>query len=125
MWNNELYEKVCYQENLYNNYVSRDGKAEADTYSARAGHSEHQTGLAVDVGSSNNTFSGFKYTDEYDWVKDNAHLYGFIVRYEEGKEWITGYMAEAWHLRYVGVEAATYIYENDITFDEYYVKFVE
>lgn len=119
------YRNYSYQVNLYNNYAKADGVKEADTYSARAGHSEHQTGLAIDVSSPDGAFGYFIYTDEYKWVKDNAHLYGFIIRYEEGKEDITGYTAECWHLRYVGIDIATYIYNNKITYDEYYVMFLE
>ena len=66
----------------------------------------------------------FSNSDEYSWVKENAHLYGFIMRYPKGKEYITGYKYESWHYRYVGVDIATYIYENDITYDEYYVRFL-
>lgn len=92
-----------------------------DQYSARAGHSEHQTGLAFDVQGLTSSVSA---SDEYKWYKDSAYKYGFILRYEKGKEDITGYSFEPWHLRYVGLEAAKYIYEHKITFDEYYAYFV-
>lgn len=110
-----------YQEQLYNNYVARDGQEAADQYSARPGHSEHQTGLAVDVGSADSTANltvEFGDTPEYEWLKDVAHEYGFIVRYPEGKEHITGYMYEPWHLRYVGDEAEA-IYESGLSLEEY------
>ena len=97
----------------------------ADTYSARPGHSEHQTGLAIDLAAFNSNLNNFEETKEYEWVKDNAHLYGFILRYPKGKEHITGYMFEPWHYRYVGTKVAKEIYEMDITFDEYYELFLK
>ncbi len=109
------------QAGTYNGYVQRSGRASADTYSARPGHSEHQTGLAADVRTPNTVFTSFGTTREYSWLKDNAHKYGFIRRYTKETQYITGYMSEEWHYRYVGVEAATYIYENNITFEEYYL----
>lgn len=107
------------QKNLYNNYVSRDGKAKADTYSARAGHSEHQTGICFDL---NTIDDSFQYTDEGIWVNDNAYKYGFIIRYPKGKEHLTGYQYESWHLRYVGMEMAEKLYNNGdwITMEEYF-----
>lgn len=111
---------------LYNNYVARDGVNAADTYSARAGYSEHQTGLAMDLGTpSTSDLAEFESTDEFKWMQNNAYKYGFILRYPSDKTLITGYMYESWHYRYVGVEAATYIKENRITFDEYYEYFVK
>ena len=107
------------QKYLYNSYVSRDGKEEADTYSARPGHSEHQTGLAFDLNSIDISFAD---TDEGKWVVDNCYKYGFIIRYPEGKDNITGYIYEPWHLRYVGVDLATKLYNQGdwITLEEYY-----
>ena len=104
------------QRNLYNSYVSRDGVANADRYSARPGHSEHQTGLAFDVGAINNNYGN---TKEGIWLRENAHLYGFIIRYPNGKEHITGYMYEPWHIRYVGTTHAKKIYESGLTLEEY------
>ncbi len=105
------------QNSLYNNYVARDGREEADTYSARPGHSEHQTGLAIDV---NSLYVSFGETREGQWLKHNCYKYGFIIRYPEGKENITGYMYEPWHLRYVG-DIAEELYNNGdwITLEEY------
>lgn len=109
------------QKSLYNNYVNRDGKTAADTYSARPGHSEHQLGLAADLitASSNNHFEN---TKEYEWLKNNCYKYGFILRYLEGKENITGYKFEPWHYRYVGESLATKLYNNGnwITLEEYF-----
>jgi len=113
------------QQDLYNRYVKKDGEEEADTYSARPGHSEHQTGLAIDAYNITHSYLNFDQTNEYAWLKNNAHQYGFIIRYPEGKEYITGYMYEPWHFRYVGEEIASYIYYNNITFDEYYAKFID
>ena len=104
------------QNYIYNNYVAADGKAAADRYSARAGHSEHQTGLCFDLNSIDDSFAA---TAEGQWVKVNCYKYGFIIRYPEGKEDITGYKYESWHLRYLGVELATTIYESGLTLEEY------
>ncbi len=114
------------QNQLYTNYSNKDGINKADTYSARPGYSEHQTGLAMDLGTSNNTnINDFENSKEFEWMQKNAHKYGFILRYPKGKEYITGYMYEPWHYRYVGVEAATYIYEHNITYEEYYEYFIK
>lgn len=119
------YRSYDYQENLYNNYVKKNGKDKADTFSARAGYSEHQTGLAMDISNAKTSYTDFENTNEYKWMNKNAYKYGFILRYPEGKEKQTGYVFEAWHYRYVGVEVAKYIYENNITFDEYYEYFLK
>lgn len=113
------------QQYIYNGYVAKDGKAEADRYSARAGHSEHQTGLAIDISAASDLWGDFSKTKEFTWMKDNSYKYGFILRYPKDKEYITGYMYEPWHYRYVGVDVAKYIYENNITYDEYYAYFIE
>ena len=107
------------QKYIYNNYVKLDGKKEADTYSARAGHSEHQTGLAIDL---NTISSSFENTDESNWLKNNCYKYGFIIRYPKGKEKITGYIYEPWHIRYVGKDLAKKLYNkgNWITIEEYF-----
>lgn len=104
------------QQTLYNNYVARDGQALADTYSARPGHSEHQTGLAFDVGKLDDNYGS---TPAGIWLKESCHKYGFIIRYPKGKESITGYQYEPWHIRYVGVEHATKIMNQNITLEEY------
>lgn len=107
------------QKTLYNNYVARDGKVEADTYSARAGFSEHQTGLAFDV---NTISSAFNDTKEAIWLRNNCYKYGFILRYPKGKENETGYIYESWHFRYVGEEIASKLYNNGdwITLESYF-----
>ena len=119
------YRSYDYQVTLYNNYVETDGKEAADTYSARAGYSEHQTGLAVDVYNLDLPYTSFKETEEFNWMQENAYKYGFILRFPEDKVNITGYQYESWHYRYVGTEAAKYIKENNLTLEEYYVKKVE
>ena len=121
------YRSYGFQSTLYNNYVKQDGQASADTYSARPGYSEHHSGLAVDLStpSLTNAFTEFIYTDEYQWMKKNSYKYGFIQRYTDENQYITGYQPEAWHYRYVGKDVAKYIYENNITFEEYYAYFVE
>ena len=114
------------QENLYNNYKKSNGYAWAEKWSAHPGNSEHQTGLALDVCSKDTyTIQKFEGTDEFDWMKENSYKYGFILRYPEGKEYITGYNYEPWHYRYVGIDVAKYIYENNITFEEYWAYFID
>lgn len=113
------------QEATYEEIKNRYGEAEANRRAAKPGYSEHQTGMAIDIqtfGSTGETFEDF---DEFKWLQNNAHKYGFILRYPKGKEFITGYEYESWHYRYVGVDVATYIKENGITFDEYYAYFIE
>lgn len=119
------YRSYSYQENLYNTYVEKDGKKLADTYSARPGFSEHQTGLCIDVDDNKLDYNNFHNSKSYEWMQNNAHLYGFIERYPKGKEHITLYTYESWHYRYVGKKIAKYIKKHNITFDEYYVKFIE
>lgn len=119
------YRSYQYQVNLYNRYVRQDGQEAADTYSARPGFSEHQTGLCVDVDDRVKSFTDFENTESFKWMQENAYLYGFVLRFPKGKENITGYDYESWHYRYVGKEIAKYIKEHDITFDEYYMEFLD
>jgi len=113
------YRSYEYQKKLYEGYLLNDAQEIVDTYSARAGHSEHQTGLAFDVYNIEKPYTNFGETKEYEWLKINAHKYGFIIRYTSDNSYITGYKDEPWHIRYVGVNNATYIYENNITLEEY------
>lgn len=119
LWAQSGYRSYDYQNDLYNGYVKRKGKAAADTFSARPGHSEHQTGLAFDL---NTIDSSFKNTDEGKWVAKNAYLYGYILRYPEGKTNETGYIYEPWHIRYVGKELAKALYNDGdwITMESYF-----
>lgn len=116
------------QNRLYNNYVARDGKAKADTYSARPGHSEHQSGLAFDIcshdldGQNACINSNFDNTDQAKWLAQNAYKYGFILRYPKGKTNETGYKYESWHFRYVGTDLSTKLYNNGdwLTMEDYF-----
>lgn len=110
------YRNYATQKRLYDNYVKRDGVAGADRYSARPGHSEHQTGLAFDINRADSTFIG---TAEANWLAANCYKYGFIVRYPSGKESITGYKYEPWHIRYLGVDIATAVYNSGLCLEEY------
>lgn len=110
------------QKVLYNNYVARDGKAAADQYSARPGHSEHQTGLTFDISApsvGNGLTAALGDTKEGKWIANNAAKFGFIVRYDRGFQSRTGYTYEPWHIRYVGVDVATQIKNNGQTLEEY------
>lgn len=111
------------QSTIYKNYVKRDGQTKADTYSARPGHSEHQTGLAIDICASGYSCitSNFNGTPPANWLSDNAYKYGFILRYPNGKTSETGYKYESWHFRYVGKELAEKLYNNGdwITLEDY------
>ncbi|PKM56801.1 MAG: peptidase M15 [Firmicutes bacterium HGW-Firmicutes-3] len=112
------------QRDIYNNNVSTRGVEATDKVSARPGHSEHQSGLAMDITSESAGFNliyAFGETEEGIWVKENAHLYGFIVRYGKDKTPITGYDYEPWHLRYIGLDLASYIYDHQITLEELYI----
>ena len=113
------------QETIYNNYIEdekKKGNSESeakkivDTYSARPGYSEHQSGLCIDVNTINDAFG---YTPEAAWLAEHAHEYGFIIRYPQGKEAITGYQYEPWHIRYVGSKVADKIYKNGQCLEEY------
>lgn len=119
------YRSYDYQVNLYNKYAKKDGVDAANTYSAKAGFSEHQTGLAVDVYNGSTSYTSFEKTKEFNWMQENAYKYGFIMRYPKNKEKETGYKYEAWHYRYIGKEIAKYIHDNKITYEEYYVRFLQ
>ncbi|MFD6438434.1 D-alanyl-D-alanine carboxypeptidase family protein [Peribacillus sp. NPDC060186] len=111
------------QISIFNNYVERDGEEKAKTYSALPGTSEHETGLAIDVTTHDGACAAqdcFGDTNEATWLAEHAHEYGFIIRYPKGKEDITGYKYEPWHIRYVGVDAAAEIFETNITLEEFY-----
>ncbi len=116
IWISSGFRSYNSQSNIYNGYVRRDGQSVADTYSARPGHSEHQTGLAFDLNSISDSFAD---TSEGKWIAENCHKYGFIIRYPKGKEHLTGYKYESWHLRYLGVEKATEVYNSGLCLEEY------
>ncbi|KTD83928.1 M15 family metallopeptidase [Paenibacillus etheri] len=111
------------QTRLFNRYVKKDGEELARTYSAVPGYSEHQTGLAIDVSGSDGKCAAescFGGTKEAEWLAQHATEYGYIIRFPEGKQDITGYKYEPWHIRYVGKDIATYIADEGITLEEYY-----
>ncbi len=102
--------------------MEKHGEAEANTFSARPGQSEHQTGLCTDVSSPSVNYqltTDYADTEEGRWLAEHCHEYGFIIRFPLGKEEITGYQYEPWHIRYVGTEAAAYIHQEQITLEEY------
>lgn len=117
------YRSHAYQKELFARYVKKDGLEVARTYSAYPGTSEHETGLAMDISgidgkcAAESCFAG---TKEAEWLAEHSAEYGFIVRYPLGKESITGYIYEPWHLRYVGVELSKEIFESGLTLEEYF-----
>lgn len=116
------YRPYSYQKYLFNKYVDKDGRYRAEQYSAEPGHSEHQTGLSADVSSPSvnyNLSQAYGTTEEGKWLASNAHKFGFIIRFPKGKEKITGYEYEPWHIRYVGKAAAKEIYKQKLTLEEY------
>lgn len=119
------YRDYNFQKELWDSYANQKGDEWADSVSARAGYSEHQTGYTLDIVTYNANMSSFEKTDEFKWLQNNAYKYGFILRYPKDKEDITGYSYESWHYRYVGKDVATKIKKLGITFDEYYAYFIE
>lgn len=120
------YRSYGFQQTLWNNYVASEGEAAASRFSARPGQSEHQSGLAVDVSAPSVDYAltdSFGETEEGIWLAQNAHRFGFIIRFPEGKEDITGYLYEPWHIRYVGEPVAAEIYAKDITLEEYLASY--
>lgn len=122
---NSSYRDYKYQEKLYNDYLNSMGQEQTDALAARPGFSEHQTGFTVDVTTYGANEETFETTEEFAWLQEHAHEYGFILRYPKGKEYITGYQYESWHYRYIGVKEATEVHEKNITFDEYYAYYIE
>lgn len=115
------YRSYTYQKGLYDRYVKKDGFAAAETYSARSGYSEHQLGLAVDI--VNDKWDYLSENDkEYDYLVKNSYKYGFILRYPRGSEYVTGYMFEDWHFRYLGIELAAKVFNSGLTYDEYIAR---
>ncbi|MEG1363911.1 MAG: M15 family metallopeptidase, partial [Clostridia bacterium] len=104
------------QSQIYSNYVKQYGQAVTDTFSAKPGYSEHQTGLAFDVGSISNSYGD---TPSGKWLANNCYKYGYIIRYPKNKQGITGYKYEPWHIRYVGVVTATKIFNSGLCLEEF------
>lgn len=121
IYSGSAYRSYSYQQTLYNRYVASNGFDKAETFSARAGYSEHQTGLATDIMNEKLDFISAS-DKEYDWLINNSYKYGFTLRYPKGKENITGYMYEEWHFRYLGVDIATKLHQDNITYDEYVAR---
>jgi D-alanyl-D-alanine carboxypeptidase len=119
IWIQSGYRSYSYQEGLYDQYVKNRGKEAADTFSARPGSSEHQSGLSFDLNSVDSSFAN---TEEGKWVNNNAYLYGYIIRFPKDKDNETGYKYESWHIRYVGEKLAKILYNNGdwITMENYY-----
>ncbi|KIL48725.1 M15 family metallopeptidase [Jeotgalibacillus campisalis] len=117
------YRSYEYQDELYHRYVDEHGQEEADRFSAKPGYSEHQTGLGFDIGEVGEETlwadDDFKDTEAAQWLEENAHHFGFILRYPPGKEEITGYQYESWHFRYLGKELAGKVYSSGLTLEEY------
>lgn len=115
-----------YQQMLVDNLIKEKGLEYANKYIAKPYHSEHETGLAIDICVYENgeylTEHDLKHEDAVKWVHENAHRFGFILRYPLGKENITGYNYEPWHIRYVGKDLADYLYKNYLTLEEYYTQ---
>lgn len=115
------YQKKVYDSKWQQTFTLEEYRKERDKVSARAGFSEHQTGLAVDINDLEQTFEA---TEEGKWLAAHAYRYGFILRYPKGKERITGYDFEPWHYRYLGSELAESVYFSKLTYDEYYIKYL-
>lgn len=123
--NQSAYRSFETQNSLYNNYILKDGLEWTDKWSARPGHSEHQTGLALDVLTKDcQSLSDFENTEEFIWMKNNAYKYGFILRYPEDGTLKTGYGYEPWHYRFVGKDVAKIIHDENITYEEYYAYYI-
>ena len=120
---NSAYRSHSDQEELYNTYLRLYGEDYAFNYVAKSGHSEHETGLCFDIGSRNSNI--FAKSSEYEWMQQNAYKYGFILRFPEWGTDLTQFRSESWHYRYVGVDVATYLHDNIMTYEEYYVRFLQ
>ena len=123
MISNSSYRSYKEQQEIYELYDKTYGGQYAKEYAALAGFSEHQTGYVIDIANKNHEI--FDGTQEFQWLKKNAHKYGFILRYPQKKADITGYEYESWHYRYVGVELAKKVYESELAYDEYYVRYLD
>lgn len=120
---NSSYRSYQDQENICNTFKDLYGEGYVTKYVALPGFSEHQTGLAFDIGSTSSKI--FAESKEYEWMKENAYKYGFILRFTKSNAYITGFRSEPWHYRYVGKKVAKYIYDNNISLEEYYAEFLD
>ena len=122
---NSSYRSYKDQDDIWKYRKNSFGIEKADQYAARAGHSEHQSGLAIDIAQYNSKEQDFEKTPAFTWLQDNAHKYGFILRFKKDAEDITGYAYESWHYRYLGKDVATKVHDENITYDEYYAYYIE
>lgn len=122
---NSSYRSYDEQKQIYDDYHDKNGEEYADKYAARPNFSEHQTGLALDIFSPGYGMKNFETSDAFKWLAENSYKYGFILRYPDGKQGITGYSYESWHYRYLGKELAEKVYNSGLTFDEYYAFYLE
>ncbi len=120
---NSAYRSYKDQNEVYQTYYNLYGENYVKKYAAKPGYSEHQTGLSFDVASAHSNI--FENSKEFNWMKENAYKYGFVLRFPKTKEEVTGFKYEPWHYRYVGKDIAKYMYENNLTFDEYYARFID
>ena len=119
------YRSSSYQKKVWDECVLLHGLEHTKTFVAVPGYSEHQTGLAVDIHNGKKVYTDFENTEEFNWMQENAYKYGFILRFPKDKVNETGYIYESWHYRYVGKDIAKYIHKNNISFEEYYARFIE
>ena len=122
---NSSYRSFKDQDTIWKTRKASSGTEKADQYAARAGFSEHQSGLSIDIAQFNSSEEDFENTPAFSWLQNNAHKYGFILRFKKDAEDITGYSYESWHYRYVGKEVAEKVFNEDITYDEYYAYYIE
>ena len=122
---NSSYRDYNSQKEIYDEYADKNGKEYADKYAARPDFSEHQSGLALDIFTPGYGMKNFDNSDAFKWLTANSYKYGFILRYPDGKENITGYAYESWHYRYLGKDLARKVYESGLTFDEYYAYYLD
>jgi len=122
---NSSYRSYKDQDDIWKYRKQNYGIEKADQYAARAGHSEHQSGLAIDIAQYNSKEQDFENTEAFTWLENNAHKYGFILRFKKDAQDITGYAYESWHYRYLGKDVATRVHEENITYDEYYAYYIE
>ncbi len=118
-WIASAYRDYNYQKNLFDRIVKNEGMSSALKSVAKAGHSEHHTGLVIDLSLQDGIVDNFGGTPQSEWISKNAHRYGFIVRYIAKDVAITGYMAEPWHLRFIGISDATEVYRRNIPLETY------
>lgn len=116
------YRSIEYQNELYNRMLAINGEEQTNKYIARPGHSEHATGLSIDISIDGIYYEDIENSPHYQWFRDNLSDYGFILRYPEDKEHLTGYHYESWHIRYLGTDLAKKVEASGLTYDEYVAR---